>query len=130
MCKYVYAMDGVEYAMALSIRRTGPYIVFFSRKLPAADYGEYYAYQYSRAPRKVSVKLRVPIDTDTVTEADLEQWFSYLLSRFQESPTAHRALFSYNPWGARRRRAVAWALIIVFVLAVCILAWLRSRFID
>ncbi len=125
-------MDGVEYAMALSIRRTGPYIVFFSRKLPAYDYGQYphYAYHYFRTFRKVSVKLRVPIDTDTVTEADLEQWFSYLLSRFQESPTAHRALFSYNPWGARRRRAVAWTFIIVFVLAVCILALLRSRFIH
>ena len=80
ICRYVSEGGGIDYHMSLTILRHGPMVRFSSFK--PRNWIERLAYPsgHQIGEMRVSIKCKLLIDPPAVSNADLEHWFTYLLS--------------------------------------------------
>ena len=84
-CRYVFERDGIESSMSLAILSEGPTLIFSSTK--ASLWGESIRRclgQHLQRKRD-NVEFQLLINPTNVDNADLQQWFTYLLSGLQHS---------------------------------------------
>ncbi len=83
VCTFTVRKDTNDCGMQLVLRQAGPTLVFYTKKKgrEATSYG---LYRYLTGS-SINVKHRRVIRPAAVTDRDLQEWFSYLLSGFQES---------------------------------------------
>lgn len=91
ICTYSLEMEQADYLMTLLAERGEPTLVFSaqsSRKKSGNNYRSYglsYFYGYfSRFGNGRGSRYKLKIQPEGVSEEDLQVWFAYLLSRFQE----------------------------------------------
>jgi hypothetical protein len=87
---FAVVRNDTEFVMRLVLDQAGPLLVFFSKKVESS-YPHSAFYHYFMRDDSIHVKLRYVIHPAQVTDQDLQEWFSYLLSGFQKSfqPTHH-----------------------------------------
>jgi hypothetical protein len=89
--RYVYAKDNIEYSLTLAILYDGPGVIFSSSKPNdwTSRLRRYWGL-YSLGRNNVAFKL--VINPATVNTAELQQWFTYLLSGLRFSFRPHRRM--------------------------------------
>lgn len=92
VCTFTVRKPKTEYGIQIVLRKGGPVLVFYSKKPRSRGNSSGYGlYRYLGVGTGVDVKLRRAIRPTEVTDQDLQEWFSYLLSGFQDSfQPAHR----------------------------------------
>lgn len=87
ICKYMFERPSMECQMALTLRETGPTLVYSSYKPNrVVGYGAIKDfYQYFVQPSQWTVKHELRVYPAVVNNIDLQQWFTYLLSGFRNS---------------------------------------------
>jgi len=92
VCTFTLRKEKLQYGMQLVLRRTGPFLVFYTKK-PGTSSRAHSLYRYISGTPAIDVRSRRLLRPAEVSEADLQEWFSYLLSGFEESfqPRAFRA---------------------------------------
>lgn len=89
VCTFSVKKGSADYWMQLVLRQAGPTLIFYT-KSSGVNTSFYGLYRYIAGDKSVHVKLRRVLRPAAVTDKDLQEWFGYLLSGFQESftPTA------------------------------------------
>src|SRR5579871_2005929 len=77
--RYVFEKDGVEFCMALVIQSQGPTLIFSWLKASSWVGNVYRGIKSEISPRFNTV-CKLVVDPDTIGDADLQGWFTYLLS--------------------------------------------------
>jgi hypothetical protein len=80
VCRYVFERGGIDYHMLLTILCHGPTVKFASFKPRNWIERLTYPSGHQIGERRVSIKCKLLIDPSAVSNADLEHWFTYLLS--------------------------------------------------
>jgi hypothetical protein len=86
VCTFSVRKPKTEFGMQIVLRKAGPVVVFYNKKPRSlVEGGGYGLYRYLAGSGGVNVKLRRVFRPAEVSEQDFQQWFSYLLSGFQDS---------------------------------------------
>lgn len=83
----VFEKSGVEYEMALALRPAGPVIIFSSwdRRARTGWTGLRYLARFFRRKRSPEISREIPIQPAAVTDDEIQDWLTYLLSGFRHS---------------------------------------------
>lgn len=81
---FTVVRNDTEFFMRLILHQAGPMLVFLSKKLDSGC-ARSAIYNYFMGNNPFHVKLHFVIHPAHVTDQDLRQWFSYLLSGFRRS---------------------------------------------
>jgi hypothetical protein len=82
--RYVFDKEDIEFSMALVIQFEGPTVIFSSIK-PNLWVRSIQRYRGLGIFNRSNVACKLVIDPATVSDADLQAWFTYLLSGLQYS---------------------------------------------
>jgi hypothetical protein len=86
VCTFTIRKPKTEFGMQIVLRKAGPIVVFYNKKPRSlGEGGGYGLYRYLGGSGGVNVKLRRVIRPSEVTDQDFQEWFSFLLSGFQDS---------------------------------------------
>ena len=83
-CRFVFDKENIEFSMALVLQFEGPTVIFSSTK-SNLWVRSIQRYRWSGIFNKSNVACKLVIDPATVSDADLREWFTYLLSGLQYS---------------------------------------------
>jgi len=87
LCKYTFERPGVDYEMQLVLPADGPTLVFSLHRtnetagVPAIQI----VHRFFMHPSQRAVRHKLRINPSMVTNIDLREWFTYLLSGFRNS---------------------------------------------
>jgi hypothetical protein len=90
-CRYIFDKEGIEFSMALVIQFEGPTVILSSTK-SNLWVRSIERYRWSGIFNRSNVACKLVIDPATVSDADLQQWFTYLLSGLQHSHKPDRRM--------------------------------------
>ena len=85
VCKYVFDQAHIECSMSLVIRSAGPAIIFSTLKSNRLMAGVRRILGFRIERRKERRVCDLLIDPAAVSDADVQQWFNYLLSGLRSS---------------------------------------------
>jgi hypothetical protein len=83
--RYVFDRDNIEFRMSLAILSKGPTVIFSTLKTNYWGKWINRRIRYSSDEVRESVVCEVLINPETVNDAELERWFTYLLSGLRYS---------------------------------------------
>jgi hypothetical protein len=85
VCRYVFLTKNHKFHMTLAILSAGPTVTFSCSK--THDWIGAIMHPFGRrlAKKRVTVRCKLLIDPETVSDNDVKQWFSYLLSGLRRS---------------------------------------------
>jgi hypothetical protein len=86
VCTFSVKKEKADFKMQLVLRQAGPTMIFYSRG-PGSGVNYSRLYRYLAGDTSGNVRLRRVLLPADVTDKDLQEWFTYLLSGFQETFT-------------------------------------------